>query len=116
MKSCSEGFRVRSFVAVGLTVTGLGLPLTGVVNHFYGFSGLTVLRHAWMTAHNMLGLLFVGFAVWHSLINRRPLFGHFRGVAVNTFRFGRETVWACSVVLILLLLAIAHAFHGSAGI
>ncbi|KAF5043015.1 hypothetical protein DSECCO2_506690 [anaerobic digester metagenome] len=55
----SGQFNKRAFASTGLFISGLGLPITGLLNHFLAFDTLTVERHAWMSAHNVLGLLFL---------------------------------------------------------
>ena len=56
----SRPFNPRAFVALMVGFSGIGLPMTGIANHIFGFSPLTIERHAWMSAHTVLGLLFVG--------------------------------------------------------
>ena len=63
MAKTTRTLNPRAFVALILVWRGLGLPVTGVMNHVYGFSPLSVERHAWISAHNALGLLFVVFSI-----------------------------------------------------
>ena len=72
-------FDTRGFVALIIALCGLGLPITGVANHLHGFNPLSVARHAWMSAHNCLGLLFILFAIWHLVLNRRALWKVLQG-------------------------------------
>lgn len=111
MDQISRKFNTRAFVALGMVFAGLGLPVTGVVNHLYGLAPMTVTRHAWMSAHNILGLLFVVFAIWHVVLNRRALWSHLRSGAARVPAFSREVALAGSVVGLLLLLFVGHAFH-----
>lgn len=112
-------FDVRAFVALTTALCGLGLPLTGLPNHFLGFSPLTTERHAWMAAHNVLGLAFVVFAVWHAVLNRRVLARHLRRAAGRVPGIRREALLAAAGVALLLLLSVGHAFlaatHGGDG-
>lgn len=105
-------FQIRSFAAIVLATTGIGLPVTGIVNHFNAFSGFTVARHAWMSAHNVLGVLFVLFALVHVLLNRRVLWGHLKDFSAGIPGISREAAWACGVVILSLLIAVGHAIHG----
>ena len=73
MTTVDRKFNLRAFAVLMITFSGLGLPVTGLVNHFYGFAPLSVERHAWMSAHNVLALLFTVFTVWHVVLNRRAL-------------------------------------------
>lgn len=45
MNRKSSQFQIRDFTMVVMVATGVGLPVTGIVNHFYAFSGFTVTRH-----------------------------------------------------------------------
>ena len=48
-----DRFNRRAFVAVGMSVTGLALPISGYANHVLQFDGLTVARHAWVSVSYM---------------------------------------------------------------
>jgi hypothetical protein len=43
-------FKYRAFVAMMMVFSGLGLPVTGIANHAYGFAPLWVERHTWMSS------------------------------------------------------------------
>lgn len=111
MGNPARAFKHRAFVAMVMVVSGLALPVTGIVNHVYGFAPLSVERHAWMSAHNALGLLFVVFSVWHVMLNRRALWGHIRTAAAGVSMVSREAVVAGSVVAVTLALFVGHALH-----
>ena len=112
MKRKHNQFQVRAFTATVLVATGIGLPVTGIVNHFYGFSGFTVARHAWMSAHNVLGFLLVVFGLLHTVLNRRILISHIANVSAGILGgMNREAAWACGLVVLSLLLAVGHAIH-----
>jgi len=113
MSNKPNQFRIRAFTVTVLIVTGVGLPITGIVNHFYAYSSMTVARHAWMSAHNLLGVLFLVFAVWHSVLNRRLLFGHMKGAIAGIFGMSKEAAWACGMVSLLLAVAVGHALLAS---
>ena len=101
----------RAFVALMIGLSGLGLPVTGIVNHVYGFSPLSSARHAWMSAHNALGILFVMFSVWHAVLNWRALWNHVRSTAANFPGMSRDAMLASAVIAVTLLLFVGHAFH-----
>lgn len=111
MEGTSKRFDSRAFTAAVIAFSGLGLPLTGLANHLYGFAAPSIPRHVWMSAHNCLGLLFAGFAVAHVVLNRRALWKHLwnHGVPVPALR--REAAFAVALVAILLLLFVGHAFQ-----
>ena len=98
----------RAFVAMMVVFSGIGLPLSGLMNHIDGFEPLTVSRHAWMAAHNVMGIVFAVFVGWHIALNRRALAGHFRSAAASLPR--REVLTAGLIVAGLLTLAVGHAF------
>jgi hypothetical protein len=102
----------RAFVAMVIGLSGLGLPLTGVANHIHGFSELTVERHAWMSAHNALGLVFVTFSVWHAALNWRPLWKYIRTAAARIPPVSREAALAGLLLALLLAVSVGHAFRG----
>jgi hypothetical protein len=101
-------FNSRAFVAMIAVFSGVGLPVSGLMNHLYGFDPLSVPRHAWMAAHNAMGILFAVFVVWHIAINRQALASHFRSTAARLPR--RETALAGLIVGLLLAVAVGHAF------
>ena len=111
MDRTARKFNTRAFVALMIAFSGLGLPVTGIANHVYGSLPLTAARHAWMSAHNILGLLFVVFSIWHIVLNRRGLRNHIKGVAARVPAVSREGMLAGVVVALLLFLFIGHAFH-----
>ncbi len=111
MEIPARAFNHRAFVAMVMAFSGLGLPVTGIVNHLYGFEPPSIERHAWMTAHNALGILFVAFSIWHVVLNRKVLWIHARGTAARLPSVSREAMLAGSTVAVLLALFVGHAFH-----
>lgn len=105
-----RGFDRRAFVATLLTVTGLGLPVTGVANHLYQSAPMHFGRHTWMAAHNAFGLLFLVFATWHVVLNRRRLVQYLCGLVPDPRPPSRETLCAVGLVGVVLTLFIGHAF------
>jgi len=111
MGNPARAFKHRAFVTMVMAFSGLALPVTGIVNHFYGFDPPSVERHAWMSAHNALGLVFVVFSFWHVVLNRKALWSHVRDTTAHLPIPSREAVLAGSVVVIVLALFVGHAFH-----
>ncbi len=100
-------FHWRAFWSLLLAATVVGLPWTGIENHLLGFDGLTVQRHAWMSAHNVLALLFAVAVVAHVVLNGRALLRHARGVASRLV--SREALVAVALTAGLLFLVVGHA-------
>jgi hypothetical protein len=104
-------FNLRGFLILTATVAGLGLPITGLANHMHQMdSMLSFSRHAWMAAHNVLGVLFMAATVSHAILNRRLLLNYVRGHAARP-GIGREAVGAVILVAVMLFIAVGHAFH-----
>lgn len=95
----AKTWNMRAFVALAMTFSGLCLPVTGYANHVYQFAPMSVARHAWMAAHNVLAVQFTVFAIWHAILNRRA------------FNFNRMAVYAGLFVGLLSVLFVSHAFH-----
>lgn len=111
MGNPARPFKHRAFVAMVMVFSGLALPMTGIANHFYGFAPLSVERHAWMSAHNALGIVFIVFSIWHIQLNRRALWNHVKNTAAHIPAMSREATLAGTVVTVVLLLFVGHAFH-----
>ena len=94
-----------------VAITGIGLPITGVANHIYQFEPLTLARHAWMSAHNVLSILFLAIIIWHIVMNRRAMLNHIKGVVPQYLGANREVLIAVTIVIVVLLIAVGHAFH-----
>ncbi len=108
-KPIRRPFNYRAFWSLLLAVTVVGLPWTGIENHLHGFDGITLERHAWMSAHNILALLFVIAVVAHVVMNGRALLRYARGVAARVLPLSREAAVALALAGGLLFLAVGHA-------
>ena len=106
-----NGLKPRAFATMMILFTGIGLPVTGIANHLYGLSFLTPARHAWMAAHNVLGLLFVVFSVWHVYLNRHALARHLKAAGEQARGMSREALLAGLAVAAVLLLSVGHGLH-----
>jgi hypothetical protein len=62
-----------------------------------------------MTAHNALGFVFVTFAIWHVVLNRRALRSHLRRAAARAGEVNREALLAV-VVVVAALVCVGHVF------
>ena len=104
-------FNWRRFVILTATVTGLGLPITGLANHLHQMEPIVSFsRHAWMSAHTILGILFMVATVSHAILNRRILLNYVRGHAARP-GIGREAFGAVVLVAVMLFVVVGHAFH-----
>jgi|GEM_PF-608171 len=102
-------FNKRAFVSAGMFISGIGLPFSGLMNHYLGFERLTAARHAWMSAHNIQGLLFLFFAIWHIKNNWKPLLNIVRQHSGKII--SREALFAALIVFGFLGLFVMHVFH-----
>lgn len=101
-------FNKRAFISIAMLVSGFGLPFSGVMNHVYQLEPVTQGRHFWMSIHNMSGLLFTIFCVWHIILNRRLIINHiskFKGYFLS-----KEAIIATGFVMFLILLVTLHVF------
>jgi hypothetical protein len=106
-------FSTRAFVAIVAATSGIGLPVTGLMNHAHQVEPPFILaRHAWMSAHTSLGVIFTVFAVWHVILNRRALLSHVRGIVARVPGLTREALVAVALVVALVGIVVSHAFHG----
>ena len=114
MHESKKRLNVRAFVAITIGLCGMGLPVTGLVNHFRELSPVTVAAHAWHSAHNVLGVLFVLFSIWHIVLNRRPMWDYLRSKTSRVPSISRELALAGVIVASVLFVFVAHEFiaHG----
>ncbi len=104
-------FSARAFAAILMTISCVLLPVSGFYNHLYAFSPMTAERHGWMFGHNVLGLLFVGSALWHLSLNRRSLWKYLRSASIGVSIVSREALAACALIVLLALLSVRHGLH-----
>ena len=78
MEPVKRSFNKRAFTAIMAGLTALTLPFTGLVLHGYSEGAISGDKHSWFMAHVGLGFLFVVFAAWHAIINRRALLNYIK--------------------------------------
>ena len=103
-------FNGRAFVALTAAISGIGLPVTGLGNHLCQAHPITHPYHAWMSAHNSLGILFFISAIWHAVLNRRVLAKYLRVASPRLSRGSREAIYAAGLVAVVLFVALAHIY------
>lgn len=103
-------FNGRAFVALTAAICGVGLPVTGLGNHLCQAHPITSSYHAWMSAHNSLGIVFFVFATWHVVLNRRVLAKYLRGVGLRLSGGDHEAIYAVLLVTVVLFVALAHVY------
>ena len=99
-------FSKRAFAASMAALTVATLPFSGWFCHLYQFAPMTVARHAWMAVHVTTAILFVTFAGWHVVMNRKAIVAYLRGAS----GFSRETRLAAAIFAVVLFVAAGHAF------
>ncbi len=104
-----KAFNKRAFVSVALLVSGMLLPVSGIMNHELQFAGLTTARHAWMSVHNMAATLFCLSAIAHIILNRRALLLYAHKAA--GVMLSKEALAAAGLVVAIVGLFASHAFH-----
>jgi hypothetical protein len=105
-----KSFNGRAFVALTAAISGIGLPLTGLASHLCQAHPITNSYHAWMSAHNSLGILFFVSAIWHAVLNRRALAKYLRAASPRLSGGSRETIYAVALVAVVLSVALAHLY------
>ena len=108
-RSVPVGLDKRAFSALMAGFSALCLPVSGLALHFLAGAPLTPNQHAWMAVHTVLGVVFVVFAIWHVVINRRGLLNSFRRVCAGGFDVRREVWLSLTILGVLVLLAAGHA-------
>jgi len=103
-------FNRRAFAASMAALTVATLPLSGWFCHHYQFAPMTVARHAWMAVHVTTAILFVAFAGWHVVMNRKAIFAYLRGATASASSVSREARLAAAIFALVLFVAAGHAF------
>ncbi len=102
-------FNKRAFVSISMFISGIILPISGIMNHDLQFEALATQRHFWMSVHNMSATLFCVFAVLHIIYNWKALLNHVRKLKGITI--SKEAI--CAILLVIFIVGIfsSHAFH-----
>lgn len=104
-----DRWKQPSFVSLCALLSGLALPVSGVVDHFAAQSS----AGGWSIVHVALGTVFVVFCTWHIVLNRRALLRYLRDKAAAWRSLPtREAVAAIALVGGVLALTVTHAVVG----
>lgn len=104
-----KSFNRRAFVSIVMFLSGLCLPISGIINHKLQLESLTVERHFWMSVHNSAAVLFAIFAILHISYNWRVLMNYAK--KVKEIAISKEAIAAFVLVIILVGLISSHAYH-----
>lgn len=102
-------FNTRAFVVTTAAFAVLGLILSGVMNHAMHHGSVGFFQQTWRAFHWLLGIIFIFFAVWHSILNRRAIAKYIKDFCAGTPACTRELIFSLAVVGILFLLSIIHS-------
>lgn len=105
----NKTFNRRAFTAIVIFLSGLSLPLSGLMNHQMQYEPLSNQRHFWMAMHNSAAILFIIFVIVHIWYNWRTLIVYAR--KAKALSVSKELLAAFILVLILVGLFSLHALH-----
>jgi hypothetical protein len=83
----------RALVALGATVTGLALPVSGFADHLLLDSHPGAGFNAGSVTHWTCALLFTGFVTWHVVLNRTAYRRHIAEVSGGLLFSPKTAVW-----------------------
>lgn len=102
-------FNKRAFISTALFVSGLSLPLSGFMNHYYQFESLTLARHFWMSVHDVASILFVLFSILHISFNWKALMSYAK--KAKEIYISKEALTAIVLVVMIIGIISSHSFH-----
>jgi hypothetical protein len=104
----SKNINKKAFVSCGLFITGLGLPVTALINHFLFLKPFTAQRNIWLSVNDVLAVLFIFFAVFHISYNSKIFMRYFKSYSLKSLR--KELVLASVLIMVLIFTAIFKTF------
>ena len=104
---CGRGTRwnPRSVAVIGAGLSGLALPVTGLLDHAAG--------REWALPHVAIALVCVVFCSWHLVLNRRTLMRRFRQVASGNRN--RQAIIVVAAALLGVTLPVTGLLDHAAG-
>ncbi len=107
--STERPFNKRALISIAMFISGLLLPVSGLMNHILQYELPSRSRHFWMTVHNSSAILFAIFTVLHISLNWRPLMLYIKKMKEITV--SREAITAFLLVIFIVGLFVSHVFH-----
>jgi succinate dehydrogenase/fumarate reductase cytochrome b subunit len=104
-----KAFNRRAFVSIVIFLSGMTLPISGLMNHSLQLQSLTKERHFWMSLHNVAALLFTAFLIVHIFYNWRALTNYMK--RVKEASLSKEMIVALILVITCLGIVTLHVFH-----
>lgn len=104
-----KSFNKRAFISTAMFLSGLLLPISGVMNHSLQLETFARTRHFWMSVHNLAAFLFTIFLIVHISFNWKALLKYIR--KARNLRLSKESITAIVAVLAIVSLFSTHAFH-----
>jgi len=102
-------FNKRAFISTVMFISAIGLPISGIMNHYLAFDILSSEKHLWMSVHNISGIIFTIFAIWHIILNWHQLINYVKKKTQTVI--SKEFIAGVSLVFVLLFITILHTFH-----
>jgi hypothetical protein len=87
------------------------LPPSGIILHLTDDGSISILRHAFMSVHNVAGITFLGAALLHILYNVKAIKQYIVLKTSSLPSLKREAIAAFIISVGLILLVASHAFH-----
>ena len=107
--SAKKPFNKRAFISIAMFISFMGLPFSGLINHYNQFDIMSTERHFWMAFHNMSATLFCIFALFHLRYNWNVLINYTK--KLKTIKISKEFAVAFALVVFLVSVFSSHAFH-----
>jgi succinate dehydrogenase/fumarate reductase cytochrome b subunit len=104
-------FNKRAFISTALFISVLILPFSGYMNHILQFDTLSIEKHLSMSLHNVAGILFALFVIFHITFNWSALLNYAKK-AKEKF-VSKETITALALVILVVCLFSSHVFHAN---
>lgn len=109
MNDAKKPFNRRAFIAMMAALTGVGLPISGLLLHASSGGHFRGGGHVWTVIHVLLGILFTVFVTGHIILNRRPIGNYLKANAAGRLPLSREACWAAIIMVAIVVVMLAHS-------
>ncbi len=109
MNANKKKLNYRAFVSMMAGLMGIMLPISGIILHVYSEHRVVVGKHLWATIHIFSGILFLGFVVWHVVLNRAVFLKYLKSGASASLPLSREARLAVIITVTLFILLMIHS-------